>query len=189
MANVAKRESGRPSSSQRTVLPIPERPFSGPVMFNAKHPDSKFPPINPLRRPAGAPNVLLILLDDAGFAAMSQFGGPCASPTAERLATEGLTYNRFHVCSLCAPNRQSLLTGRNHHTAGMGVITEAATSAPGYTSLRPQKVAPLAQILKLNDYSTAQIGKCHEVASWQASPMGGCLPRSGCTHCGILLHR
>ena len=157
---------------QRTVLPIPDRPFTGPIMFDAKDPNSKFPPIEPLRPPKGAPNVLLILLDDAGFAAMNTFGGPCTTPTADRLAAGGLTYNRFHVCALCAPTRQALLTGRNHHAVGMGAITEAATSAPGQSSIRPKTAAPLAEILKLNGYSTAQFGKCHEVPVWQTSQMG-----------------
>jgi arylsulfatase len=116
--------------------------------------------------------VLVVLLDDVGFAASSAFGGPCATPTAERLAGNGLKYNRFHTTALCAPTRASLLTGRNHHTVGMGVITELATSAPGYNSVRPNTCAPLAQTLQLNGYSTAQFGKCHEVPVWQTSPMG-----------------
>ena len=94
-----------PQPLGRTVLPIPDRPFTGPIMFDAKDPNSKFPPIEPLRPPKGAPNVLLILLDDAGFAAMNTFGGPCTTPNADRLAAGGLTYNRFHVCALCAPTR------------------------------------------------------------------------------------
>ena len=141
-------------------------------MYDAKDPNSKFPPIEPLRPPKGAPNVLLILLDDAGFAAMNTFGGPSATPNADRLAAGGLTYNRFHVCALCAPTRQALLTGRNHHSVGMGNITETATSAPGMSGIRPKNMAPLAQILKLNGYSTAQIGKCHEVPVWETSEMG-----------------
>ncbi|MGO8749464.1 MAG: arylsulfatase [Thermoguttaceae bacterium] len=141
-------------------------------MFDAKDLNSKFPPIEPLRPPKGAPNVLLILLDDVGFAAMNTFGGPCTSSTADRLAAAGLTYNRFHVCALCAPTRQALLTGRNNHSVGMGMVTEAATSAPGYSSIRPKAAAPLAEILKLNGYSTAHIGKCHEVPVWQTSQMG-----------------
>ena len=116
--------------------------------------------------------MLVILLDDVGFAASSAFGGPCATPTAERLAGNGLKYNRFHTTALCAPTRAALLTGRNHHTVGMGVITELATSAPGYNSIRPNTCAPLAQTLLLNGYSTAQFGKCHEVPVWQTSPMG-----------------
>jgi hypothetical protein len=83
--------------------------------------------------PAGAPNVLIILLDDVGFGASSAFGGPCHTPTLEKLAAEGLRYNRFHTCALCAPTRQALLTGRNHHSVGMGAITEIATAAPGLT--------------------------------------------------------
>jgi arylsulfatase A-like enzyme len=91
-------------------------------------------------------------------------------PTAERLAASGLRYNRFHTTALCAPTWQALLTGRNHHAAGMGGIPEVATSAPGYSSVRPNTAAPLAEMLKLNGYSTAQFGKCHEVPVWQTSP-------------------
>ncbi len=159
-------------ASDRTVLPIPDRPYDGPVTLDAKDPETSFAPIEPLRPPAGAPNVLIILLDDVGFGASSAFGGPCNTPTAERLAAGGLKYNRFHTTALCAPTRAALLTGRNHHTVGMGVITELATSAPGYSSLRPNTCAPLAQTLLLNGYSTAQFGKCHEVPVWQTSPMG-----------------
>ena len=164
--------TSKPETISRTVLPIPDRPFTGPIMFDAKDPNSKFPPIEPLRPPKGAPNVLLVLLDDAGFAAMSTFGGPCTTPTADRMAAGGITYTRFHVCALCAPTRQALLTGRNHHAVGMGSIPESATSAPGLNSIRPKTTAPLAEILKLNGYSTAQFGKCHEVPSWQTSQMG-----------------
>ena len=116
--------------------------------------------------------MLVVLLDDVGFGASSAFGGPCATPTAERLAAGGLRFNRFHTTALCAPTRQALLTGRNHHSVGMGSITETATSAPGNSSLRPNTKAPLAMTLKLNGYSTAQFGKCHEVPVWQSSPMG-----------------
>jgi arylsulfatase A-like enzyme len=158
--------------SSRDVLPIPDRPYEGELPLDAKDPEATFPPIEPLLPPAGAPNVLVVLLDDVGFAASSAFGGPCATPTAERLAGNGLKYNRFHTTALCAPTRAALLTGRNHHTVGMGVITELATSAPGYNSVRPNTCAPLAQTLQLNGYSTAQFGKCHEVPVWQTSPMG-----------------
>ena len=116
--------------------------------------------------------MLVILIDDVGFGASSAFGGPCATPNAEKLAGGGLKYNRFHTTALCAPTRQALLTGRNHHSVGMGSITETATSAPGNSSLRPNTKAPLAMTLKLNGYSTAQFGKCHEVPVWQSSPMG-----------------
>jgi arylsulfatase len=156
----------------RDVLPIPDRPYGGELPLDAKDPEATFPPIEPLLPPAGAPNVLVVLLDDVGFGASSAFGGPCATPTAERLAGNGLKYNRFHTTALCAPTRAALLTGRNHHTVGMGVITELATSAPGYSSIRPNTCAPLAQTLQMNGYSTAQFGKCHEVPVWQTSPMG-----------------
>ena len=157
---------------ERDVLPIPDRPYTGPVYEDAKDPNATFPPIEPLRPPAGAPNVVIVLIDDVGFSASSAFGGPCSTPTAERLAANGLKYNRFHTTALCSPTRQALLTGRNHHTVGMGGITEIATSAPGYNSIRPNTTAPLAETLKLNGYATAQFGKCHEVPVWETSPMG-----------------
>jgi arylsulfatase len=158
--------------SERLVLPIPDELYDGPVYEDAKDPRATFDPIQPLRPPAGAPNVLVILLDDVGFGAASAFGGPCHTPTAERLAQRGLAYSRFHTAALCAPTRQALLTGRNHHAVGMGAITEIATSAPGYTSVRPKSAAPLAEVLRLNGYTTAQFGKCHEVPVWQTSPVG-----------------
>ena len=156
----------------RTHLPLPDKTYDGPVYEDAKDPRAVFEPIQPIRPPEGAPNVLVILLDDVGFGAASVFGGPCRTPTAERLASNGLAYSRFHTTALCAPTRQALLTGRNHHAVGMGAITEVATAAPGYTSIRPQSAAPLAEVLRLNGYSTAQFGKCHEVPVWQTSPVG-----------------
>ncbi len=164
--------SRQPDSHLRAHLPIPEVPRPGPTTFDAKDPDTKYPPIQPLRPPSDAPNVLLVLLDDVGFGASSAFGGPCHTPTFERLAAGGLRYNRFHTCALCAPTRQALMTGRNHHSVGMGNITEVATSAPGQSSLRPNTKAPVALTLKYNGYSTAMFGKCHEVPVWEASPMG-----------------
>ena len=156
----------------RQVLPIPDQQYAGLVTYDAKDPATSFPPIEPLRPPTGAPNVLIVLIDDVGFAASSAFGGPINCPTAERLAAGGLRFNRFHTTALCSPTRQALLTGRNHHAVGMGGITEIATSAPGYNSIRPNTAAPLAETLKLNGYSTAQFGKCHEVPVWETSPMG-----------------
>jgi arylsulfatase A-like enzyme len=161
-----------PDQHSRAMLPIPDRPVPGLTTYDAKDPDTAFPPLEPLLPPAGAPNVLIVLLDDVGFGASSAFGGPCRTPTAERLAAGGLRYNRFHTTALCAPTRQALLTGRNHHSVGMGSITETATSAPGNSSVRSNAKAPLATTLKLNGYSTAQFGKCHEVPVWQTSPMG-----------------
>jgi arylsulfatase A-like enzyme len=157
---------------QRTVLPIPDRPRAGLVTYDAKDPETKFPPITQLRPPKGAPNVLIVLIDDAGFGSSSAFGGPCYTPTAERLAAGGLKFNRFHTTALCSPTRQACLTGRNHHTVGMGGITEIASGSPGYNSVLPNTCSPLARTLKLNGYATAQFGKCHEVPVWETSPAG-----------------
>jgi arylsulfatase len=163
----------KPTDQQsRANLPIPDAQWVGLTTYDAKDPDTSYPPIEPLRPPKDAPNVLLILIDDAGFGSSSAFGGPCNTPTFERLASEGLRYTRFHTTALCSPTRAALLTGRNHHSVGMGGITEIATAAPGYNSLRPKNKAPLAEMLKLNGYSTAHFGKCHEVPVWETSPMG-----------------
>jgi arylsulfatase len=151
-------------------MPNTEKPKF--IAYDAKDPDSKFPPIPQLRPPKGAPNILIILIDDAGFGSSSAFGGPCQTPNAEKLAAGGLKFNRFHTTALCSPTRQALLTGRNHHSCGMGGITEIATGAPGYCSVLPNSMAPLAKTLKLNGYNTAQFGKCHEVPVWQTSPVG-----------------
>jgi arylsulfatase A-like enzyme len=164
--------SNQGTKFSRSILPIPDRTHVGLTTYDAKDPNTKFPPIEPLHPPKGAPNVLVVLLDDVGFAASSAFGGPCQTPNFDRLASNGLKYNRFHTTALCSPTRQALLTGRNHHSVGMGAITELATSAPGYSSVLPKNKAPLPMTLKLNGYSTAQFGKCHEVPVWQTSPMG-----------------
>jgi arylsulfatase A-like enzyme len=156
----------------RAQLPIPYQPPQGLTTYDAKDPDTKFPPIQELRPPSGAPNILIILLDDTGFGASSAFGGPCETPNFDKLAASGLRYNRFHTTALCAPTRAAMLTGRNHHSVGMGTVTEIATSAPGACSLKPNNKAPLPETLKLNGYSTAQFGKCHEVPVFQNSPIG-----------------
>ncbi|MGB4110540.1 MAG: arylsulfatase, partial [Desulfomonilia bacterium] len=141
-------------------------------MYDMKDPDAGYEPIEPVRPPAGAPNILLVLLDDVGFGASSAFGGPCRTPVFEILAAGGLRYTRFHTTGMCSPTRQAMLTGRNHHSVGMGTVSDMATSAPGYTSKRPNTAATIAEILRLNGYSTAQFGKCHEVPSWEWNPMG-----------------
>jgi arylsulfatase A-like enzyme len=157
---------------QRSILPMPNRPHTGLLTYDARDPDTHFAPIRELRPPKGAPNVLVILLDDVGFGASSAFGGPCHQPNIEKFAETGLKYTRFHTTAICSPTRQALLTGRNHHSVGMGNITECSTSAPGQTGLRPNSKEPLALTLKLNGYATGQFGKCHEVPPWQTSPMG-----------------
>ena len=119
--------------------------------------DVRRDPARSVRPPAGAPNVLVVVVDDMGFGASSAYGGPCAMPTAERLADAGLRYSRFHVTALCSPTRQALMTGRNHHSVGMGVTSEMATSEPGYTGYRPASAATIAQILGGNGYSTGRV--------------------------------
>src|SRR3984957_17342844 len=157
---------------KRDILPIPDVSHVGLKTYDAKDPDTSYPPIRDVRPPRRAPNVLVVLIDDVGFGASSAFGGPCQTPNFEKLASGGLKYTRLHTTALCSPTRQALLTGRNHHSVGMGGITEIATAAPGYTSVLPNTKAPLAVTLKLNGYSTAQFGKCHEVPVWQTSPAG-----------------
>src|SRR6476660_8649068 len=105
---------------QREILPIPDLPYTGPIKYDARDPEARFPPIEPLRPPQGAPNVMIILLDDVGFGASSAFGGPCQTPSFEKLAKGGLKYTRFHTTALCSPTRAALLSGRNHHSVGMG---------------------------------------------------------------------
>ncbi|WP_086084750.1 arylsulfatase [Mycobacterium pseudoshottsii] len=184
MAKAAKKTPAKKSSTgaasdahrephlAREHLPIPDPKHVGLTTYDAKDPNTKYPPIKQLRPPQGAPNVLIVLIDDVGFGASSAFGGPCRTPVAEQLAAGGLKLNRFQTTALCSPTRQALLTGRNHHSVGMGAITEMATSAPGNNSIRPKEKAPLAETLKLNGYSTAQFGKCHEVPGWEVTPMG-----------------
>ena len=156
----------------RTSLPMPDVQRPGLTTYDAKDPDTRFPSIEQLRPPKGAPNILVVLIDDVGYGAASAFGGPCRTPTAERLSKTGLKYTRFHTTALCSPTRQALLTGRNHHSCGMGGITEIATGSPGYCSVLPNTMSPIAKTLKLNGYATAQFGKCHEVPVWQTSPAG-----------------
>ena len=130
------------------------------------------PPRFEVKAPAGAPNVLIVLIDDMGFGMPSAFGGPIHMPTADRLAQAGLRYNQFHTTAVCSPTRTALLSGRNHHMNNMGGITETATAFPGNTGQRPNNVAPLAEMLRLNGYSTGFFGKNHETAPWEVSPSG-----------------
>src|SRR5258706_10275291 len=160
------------AQKHRSHLPMPNTTKPKSTTYDAKDPETRFPPITQLRPPKSAPNVLIVLIDDAGFGSSSAFGGPCNTPTAELLAAGGLKFNRFHTTALCSPTRQACLTGRNHHTVGMGGITEIATGSPGYNSVLPNTCAPIARTLKLNGYATAQFGKCHEVPVWETSPAG-----------------
>lgn len=154
----------------RTVLPIqaPKRPtFEELDVRNVK-----MPPTFQVKAPANAPNVVIILIDDLGFGATSSFGGPITTPTLDGLAQQGLRYNNFHTTALCSPTRAALKAGRNHHTVNMGFITEMATGMPGNTGQIPNTTAPVAEMLRLNGYSTAAFGKWHETAAWETSVSG-----------------
>lgn len=154
----------------RTVLPIPEPKLPPIAVLDVR--DAKAPPRFQVKPPSGAPNVLIVLIDDMGFGQSSAFGGPIQMPMAERLAQGGLRYNQFHTTALCSPTRAALLTGRNHHVCNMGSITETATAFPGQTGQRPSSVTPLAEMLRLNGFATAAFGKSHETAAWEVSVSG-----------------
>ncbi len=156
--------------TDRTVLPIPEPTYPYSTALDAR--TATPPPRFEVKAPAGAPNVLIVLIDDMGFGQSEAFGGPIHMPTVTKLANAGLRYNQFHTTALCSPTRAALLSGRNHHTNNMGSITETATMFPGQTGQRPNAVAPLAEMLRLNGYSTAAFGKSHETAAWEVSPSG-----------------
>ena len=156
--------------TDRTVLPIPEPQYPHSKVFDVRNatPPARFV----VKAPDKAPNVLIVLIDDMGFGQSSSFGGPIHMPTVERLANEGLRYNEFHTTALCSPTRSALLSGRNHHMNNFGSIAETATSFPGQTAQRPNSVAYLPEMLRLNGYSTAHFGKNHETAPWEVSPSG-----------------
>ncbi|MGZ8245645.1 arylsulfatase [Methylomagnum sp.] len=154
----------------RTVLPIPEPKYPPIKELDARN--AKAPPRFEVKAPAGAPNVVVVLIDDMGFGQPSAFGGGVQMPTLERLAQNGLRYNQFHTTALCSPTRTALLTGRNHHTNNAGAIMELATAFPGNTGIRPNSVAPLAEMLRQNGYSTAAFGKYHETPPWEVSVSG-----------------
>jgi arylsulfatase A-like enzyme len=154
----------------RTALPIAEPNIPHSTVLDARN--AKPPARFEVKAPPESPNVLIVLIDDMGFGMSSAFGGPIQMPTVERLAKGGLRYNHFHTTALCSPTRAALLTGRNHHMCNMGSVTETATGFPGQTGQRPNSIAPLAQMLRLNGYSTAAFGKSHETAAWEVSPSG-----------------
>ena len=152
------------------AIPRPTPPFEGRIGTNIA--DSEGVPLQAPGAPDGAPNVVLIMLDDVGFGAPSTFGGPVPMPTVDRVAAGGLRYNRFHTTALCSPTRASLLTGRNHHAVHMGGITEISNSFPGYDSAIPRESATVAEILRNHGYSTGCFGKWHLTPSWEQSPAG-----------------
>ena len=154
----------------RTQLPIPEPGYTPITELDARN--ATPPPRFEVKAPQGAPNVLIILIDDMGFGQPSTFGGPINMPTLDALAGNGLRYSEFHVAALCSPTRAALLTGRNHHMVNTGAVMDVATAFPGNTGVRPNSAAPLAEILRLNGYSTAAFGKWHQTPGWEVSPSG-----------------
>jgi arylsulfatase A-like enzyme len=154
----------------RTVLPIAEPDYPRATELDARN--AKAPPRFDVKAPHGAPNVIIFLIDDIGFGHAATFGGGIPMPTLDRVASQGLKYNRFHTTALCSPTRVALLTGRNHHSNNAGAIMELATAFPGNTGVRPQTITPLAEILRQNGYSTAAFGKYHETAPWEVSVSG-----------------
>jgi arylsulfatase A-like enzyme len=162
--------SGNQNPIDRTVLPVAEPDYPPITEIDVR--TATPPPRFEVKAPPGAPNVLVILLDNLGYGATKTFGGIMNMPTLQRLSSNGLIYNNFHTAPLCSPSRMALLTGRNPHSVNMGSIAELATAFPGQTSVRPASKAPLAEILKLNGYSTAMFGKCHEFVPWETGPTG-----------------
>lgn len=155
----------------RTELPIREQPFEGTVGRTFR--DSSPPPVlRPVQAPQGAPNIVVIMLDDAGFAQYDIFGGAVPSVALARLAGEGLRFNRFHTAGICSPTRAALLTGRNPHNAGVGIVTELSNGYDGYTGIIPQTTATIARVLRDNGYSTAMFGKNHNTPLSQTGPTG-----------------
>jgi len=155
--SMTSRVEAQPAPLNRTVLPILEPKYLAIKELDARN--ATPPPRFEVKAPKDAPNVLIILLDDMGFGQPSTFGGPINMPTLDRLAKGGLRYNEFHVTALCSPTRAALLTGRNHHMVNTGAVMDVATAFPGNTGVRPNSIAPLAEILRYNGYSTAAFGK------------------------------
>jgi len=162
--------AGAQTTLERTTLPIPEP--KPPVSRELDVRNVKMPPRFEVKAPAGAPNVVIVLIDDLGFGATSTFGGPIRTEVLDRLASNGVRYNNFHTTALSSPTRAALKSGRNHHQVNMGYITEMATGMPGNTGQVPSRTAPLAEMLRLNGYATAAFGKWHETAAWEASEAG-----------------
>src|SRR5213596_2600784 len=168
--NAVQAQSVSSSPAESTVLPAPEPPFKGVIGETYK--DSKPDKIPIVKAPEGAPNVLLVLIDDCGFGQWGTFGGQIPTPNLDRLAKNGLRYTRFHTTALCSPTRAALLTGRNHHSVGMGVITELADAYLGYSGQIPKSAAMVSEILRQNGYSTEYVGKNHQIADWETSISG-----------------
>ena len=158
------------SSTDRTILPLKEP--TPPLYTELDVRNATPPPRFQVKAPEGAPNVVIVLIDDLGFAGTSKFGGPVSTPTFDKMASQGVYYNNFHTTSVCSPTRAAIKSGRNHHQNNMGGIIETGTAFPGNTGSIPQNVTPVAEMLRLNGYSTAAFGKWHELAAWEANVSG-----------------
>src|SRR5437764_4045399 len=156
----------------RSKLPIRRPAFSGVADETLGGSQPGWEQIGHVKPPPGAPNVLVVLIDDAGFGNPSTFGGPIDTPNYDRMAEQGLRYNRFHVTAMCSPTRAALLTGRNHHAVGMGGIPEFSGGFPGYSAMLPRDAAPFPKVLKEHGYSTAAIGKGHLAPEKEQGPAG-----------------
>ncbi len=167
---MAEEVSSSKYKMDRTVLPIKTPQYAPIKVLDAR--DAKKPPMFQIKPPAGAPNVVIVLIDDIGFGATSTFGGPIPTPTFDRLAKGGLRFNRFHTTALCSPTRASLLSGRNHHEVNVGSVMEVATGFPGNQGERPNDAKYFAETLRQNGYSTAAFGKWHETPTWEVSVSG-----------------
>ena len=169
MSSVSK----KPTSNikfDRTKLPMPFPPFGGKIGETYKESESEWPALP--KAPDGAPNVVIVVLDDIGFGQVSTFGGPVPTPHLDKLAEIGLRYNRFHTTAICGPSRAALLTGRNHHNCGNGFLSEWATGFPSYDTMFPRSTATLGRILKENGYNTSWFGKNHNTPDWESSIVG-----------------
>jgi arylsulfatase A-like enzyme len=156
------------------VTPVPSKePPAGRETGPSLTVDDSTPGDYELPHPGGdAPNVVVILLDDLGFGQLGCFGSDIATPNIDRLAREGVTYNRFHVTAICSPTRACLLTGRNHHAVGVGFLTDVPMTYPGYTARVPKSAATLPRLLRDAGYNTMAVGKWHLVTSGERSHAG-----------------
>ena len=170
MSSIEDESDSRARSHAGEVLPAPEPEFRGTIGRTARESQPDRPHV--VRAPPGAPNVIVVLLDDVGFAQFGTFGGAIPTPALDELAAEGLRYNRYHTTAVCSPTRAAMLTGRNHHVSGNGSVTEYATGFPGYNGAWPKTVACVAEILRLNGYATACLGKWHNTPNWESGPSG-----------------
>ncbi|WP_241772952.1 arylsulfatase [Erythrobacter sp. SG61-1L] len=171
LASISGLALAQSAPAQRPVLPLPDKPYEG-TLGRTVDQSSAPTPNPPVKAPAGAPNVILIMTDDTGFGSAATFGGPVPMPNLEALAESGLIYNRFHTTALCSPTRAALLTGRNHHSVGFGTLSELATGYPGYSGVLPRSAATIGEVLKQNGYSTAWFGKNHNTPQSEITPTG-----------------